>query len=247
MLVFISENRIYHREEIWEMIYALLGIIIILLLVIIMNQRKKPTNGEKSGVTFLDSVLKESYPNRTYKEIIEVVFNNAEDLLETLPTYQGDHIEILAFLSGIGNITVECVGGNLQEYKTQIKEYVESVILEEDDAIYNRRIRFYDKIAHGKKVYGRWAYGNIPPAFLENSILRCAVAFGDCITNPDMIYDYEKAPVALYGFTEMAEFQKRFVGDFFRLVHTYCVMLAGKEFNPPILTDYEGKETNNGE
>ena len=79
MLVFISENRIYHREEIWEMIYALLGIIIILLLVIIMNQRKKPTNGEKSGVTFLDSVLKESYPNRTYKEIIEEFNLKPED------------------------------------------------------------------------------------------------------------------------------------------------------------------------
>ena len=229
------------------MIYALLGVIIILLLIVIMNQRKKPTNGEKSTGTSLESVLKEAYPNRTYKEIFDLGFLNAKDLLEKMPTYRGNDIEILAFLSRIGNITVEWVGGDIKEYEKQVLEYFDSKKSVEEKGDFIIRSLFYRWIAEGDKVIGRWAFGNVPASFLENVILRCAVAFGDCITNPKMIEDYENAPIALYGMTEMAEFQKRFVGDFFRLVHTYCVMLAGKEFNSPILTDYEGKETNNGE
>ena len=54
-----------------------------------------------------------------------------------------------------------------------------------------------------------------------------------------MIDDYEEAPVMLDDMFKVAEFQQSFLGDFFRLVHTYCVMLAGKEFDPPILKEYE--------
>lgn len=229
------------------MIYALLGIIIVLLLIIILNQRKKPTKEANSSGTSLESVLKESYPNRTYKEIFDVVFKNAKDFLESLPIYRGNDLEILAFLSSIGSITVGWVGGDDDEYEKQTEEYVSSVISEEDEIDYDFRCMFYSWIARGDRVFGRWAIGDVPTPFLENVILRCAVAFGDCITNPDMIDNYENAPLAIYSIFDMKEFQERFVGDFFRLVHTYCVMLAGKEFNPPILTDYEGKDTNNGE
>lgn len=223
------------------MLYAILVIVIIVLLIIVLSQRKRTNEVSNSRGTSLESVLKEAYPNRTYKEIFDLGFLNAKDLLEKMPTYRGNDIEILAFLSRIGNITVDWVGGDIKEYERQVLEYFDSKKSVEEKGDFIIRSLFYRWIAEGDKVIGRWAFGDVPTSFLENVILRCAVAFGDCITNPKMIEDYENAPIAVYGITDMTDFQKRFVGDFFRFIHTYCVMLAGKEFDPPIITDYEGK------
>lgn len=200
------------------------------------SKKKRPV---ESGGATLDAVLKDSYPNRTYKEIIELAFYNSKELLESLPRYRGNDIEILAFLSRIGNVTVQWVGGDIYKYKTEVDEFVDSVISKEEKKEYLKREGFYWDISYGGKIAGLWATSDIPPSIQSVPMLRCAVAFGDCITNPDMIDDYEDAPLVIDGIDKVVEFQQRFMNDFFRLVHTYCVMLAGKEFDPPILKEYE--------
>lgn len=209
---------------------------ILVVLVVVFSKKKSP--GESRGAT-LDSILKDSYPNRSYKEIIELAFYNAKELLESLPRYRGNDIEILAFLSRIGNVTVQWVGGDIYKYKTEVDEYVDSVISKDEKKLYLKREGFYWDISYGGKIAGLWSTSDIPPSIQSVPMLRCAVAFGDCVTNPDMINDYEDAPLIIDGIDEVVEFQQRFMNDFFRLVHTYCVMLAGKEFDPPILKEYE--------
>lgn len=214
----------------------IIAAIILVVLVVVFSKKKSP--GESRGAT-LDAILKDSYPNRTYKEIIELAFHNAKELLESLPRYRGNDIEILAFLSRIGNVTVQWVGGDIYKYKTEVDEFVDSVISKEEKKLYLKREGFYWDISYGGKIAGLWATSDIPPSIQSVPMLRCAVAFGDCVTNPDMINDYEDAPLIIDGIDEVVEFQQRFMNDFFRFVHTYCVMLAGKEFDPPILNEYE--------
>ena len=219
------------------MLYLIIiAAIILVVLVVVFSKKKSPV--ESSGTT-LDSILKDSYPNRTYKEIIELAFYNSKELLESLPRYRGNDIEILAFLSRIGNVTVQWVGGDIYKYKIEVDEFVDSVISKEEKKRYLNREGFYWDISYGGKIAGLWATSDIPPSIQSVPMLRCAVAFGDCITNPDMINDYEDAPLVIDGIDEVVDFQQRFMNDFFRLVHTYCVMLAGKEFDPPILKEYE--------
>ena len=223
------------------MLYAILVIVIIVLLIIIFSKRKRPNSKTNGRGASLQSILKESYPNRTYKEVFEIVFRNAKDLLESMPRYKGNDTEILAFLSRIGTVTVLWVGGEIQKYKRETNEFVDSVLSEENKNQFLKRESFYWGISNGKKAKGLWALSDIPPSIMSVPMLRCAVAFGDCITNPEMIDDYENAPLLIDGVGEVAAFQNMFMGDFFRLVHTYCVMLAGREFDPPIVEEYEGE------
>ncbi len=199
-------------------------------------KKKHPISGRN---TSLNAVLQDAFPNRSYKDILEIVFYNAKEFLQSLPLYRGNDIEILALLSRIGNVTVQWVGGDIYSYKTQVEAFVDSIIPKEKKKMFLQREGFYWGISYGDRVAGTWSLADIPPSIQSVPMLRCAVAFGDCITNPSMIDDYEEAPLMLDDISKVAEFQSKFMDVFFRLVHTYCVMLAGKEFDPPILKEYE--------
>lgn len=189
--------------------------------------------------TSLNSVLKEAFPNRSYKEIFEIGFYNAKKLLESLPLWSGNSVEILAFLYRIGTLTIQRVRlKDIYSYKAQAIEFIDSIIPEEKE-LFNKRENFYWEISYGKKILGFWSWNDIPPSIQSNAILRCAVAFGDCVTNPGMIDDYYKAPLLIHDASDCYEFQMRFMDEFFRFVYTFCVMLAGEEFDPPILREYE--------
>ena len=91
-------------------------------------KKKHPISGRN---TSLNAVLQDAFPNRSYKDILEIVFYNAKEFLQSLPLYRGNDIEILAFLSRIGNVTVQWVGGDIYSYKAQVEAFVDSIIPKE--------------------------------------------------------------------------------------------------------------------
>lgn len=217
--------------NIWIIVVAI--IFAVLIVSAIRRKRKARRN----------SIMKDAYPNRSYGEIYELAYRNAKRLLESLAGYNGNDTEILAALYEIGSVTVEWVDGNLGEYAKQAEDYAISVLGEKEKPRFSRRVRFYWGISRGDRIAGLWSLSDIPPSVQQVPMLRCAVALGDCITNPEMINDYESAPLLVNDIFSMSSFQQQFSGSsstsFFSLVHTYCVLLAGKEFIPPTLKEYE--------
>lgn len=216
------------------MIYMIFAGVLILLIILVLIR-----GFSKRQKVSIKSVLKDSYPNRSYGEIFKLAFLNAKNMLVALPQYVGQDTEILALLSRVGNVTVQWVGGDIGKYKSQIEEIVNSLLTSEQKKEYLKRENFYWGISYGDKIAGLWSLSDIPPSVQSVPMLRCAVAFGDCVTNPAMVKDYENAPLLLNNIDQMASFQKFFTTDFYRFIHTYCVMLAGREFEPPILKEYE--------
>lgn len=219
--------------SIWKIIVCVAIIFVVLIAVAIRRKRKAQRN----------SIMNYAYPNRTYGEIYEFAYCTAKRFLESLPGYKGNDTEILAALYEIGRVTVGWVDGNLEEYAKQAEDYAVSILGEKKKREFRSRAQFYWIISHGGRIAGLWSLSDIPPSVQQVPMLRCAVALGDCITNPEMINDYEDAPLLVNDIFSMSSFQKQFAGDsstsFFSLVRTYCALLAGKEFTPPILKEYE--------
>ena len=218
------------------MVVVILIIVIVLGILIIRAMNKKSNNGSS---TSLNSILEISYPKKSYREIFEIGVDNAVDILSDLPSCEVNLIEIYAFLNCLGSGTVQTVNGDLQKYHSQINEFLGSHLSASEQEIFLKRAKFYRGIYFGDKIEGICFQSDVPPSIQSVPMLRCTVAFGDCITNPDLIRDYYKGGLTIHGFSDTMAFQQRFTSDFFRFVHTYCVMIAGKEFDPPILKEYD--------
>ena len=221
------------------MIIFLSLVSVIVIGIFILRYLDKKDAASSSRSTTLNDVLQNAYPRLSYAEIFELGILNAFDLLRSFPCYIKNEIETYAFFYLIGELSVKTVGGNQREYQKSIDAYITSKLTAEQRTVFQNRVSFYQSISCGAKVEGLWSPGDIPPSVLSVPMLRCTVAFGDCITNPDMIEDYYGAPILLYGISQIVEFHQRFTDDFYRLVHTYCVMVAGREFDPPIIYEYD--------
>lgn len=212
----------------------LVGVVFLAIIIIFAKSRAN----KSSGASY-DSVLKNSYPNLSYKEVFRLGYDNAEHLLRSMPCVCFDTVELLAFLNNIARTTVIATGGNVREWGNESSEFIRTKLPEGQRKHYFDRYSFYLGISGGEKVEAVWSFSPIPPAVLSVPMLRAAVAFGDCITNPSLIEDYEDGAISLYDFDAQAQFQQRFSDEFMRLVHTFCVMVAGREFDPPILSPDE--------
>lgn len=212
----------------------LVAVVILAIIVLAVKSRKgRPVNSSS-----LDSVLKNSYPNLSYKEVLKLGYDNAAHLLRSLPCVF-DEVELLAFLCQTGRMAVMAVRGDIRAWGKESSEFINSMISGDQRQQYIKRYCFYLGISGGEKVEAVWPLSDIPQSVLSVPMFRSAVAFGDCITNPDMIEDYYSGGLYLWGATEKVEFARRYIDDFFRFVHTFCVMVAGREFDPPILSPDE--------
>lgn len=216
-----------------------IGIIIVAVLIVFLIAFIKHSSLKEDVPTSLNSVLKNSYPNLSYKEVFRLGYDNAEHLLRSMPCVCFDTVELLAFLNNIARTTVIATGGNMREWGNESSEFIRTKLPEGQRKHYFDRYSFYLGISGGEKVEAVWSFSPISPAVLSVPMLRAAVAFGDCITNPSLIEDYEDGAISLYDFDAQAQFQQRFSDEFMRLVHTFCVMVAGREFDPPILSPDE--------
>lgn len=217
------------------MIVGILVVVVFLAIIIVFAKSR----ANKASGASLNSVLKNSYPNLAYKEVLNLGYDNAAYLLKTIPCVCFNEIELVAFLCHVGRLSVMATGGDIRDWGRESSDFIHSKISDDEKEIYISRYSFYLGISGGEKVEGVWSFSEIPKSILSVPMLRCAVAFGDCITNPSLIDDYEGGAISLYDIDDMMRFQQRFSDEFMRLVHTFCVMVAGKEFNPPILSSDE--------
>lgn len=214
---------------IWFVICLLIFVIFIAVFV-----RK---SGKSSSISSSrsNSGFPEVYPNLSYSELFQLYLDAGNSLLKTLPLYSGDRFELMPFLFVIGFVSVKAAGGDAEKYSNEIEEFLSSKIIGPDWEYFEKRMLFYSDVAQGGPAFGFWSLVDIPPSILSIPMLRCAVAFGDCITNPDCVSDYENAPILLSGFSETQSFSRVFTDIFFRFSKTYCVAVAGGEFTPPTL------------
>ena len=217
------------------MVIVLIIVAVVVVLLLVASRRSK---AQVSGSS-LNSVLKNSYPNLSYKEVFSLGYDNAEHLLRSMPCVCFDTVELLAFMNNIARTTILATGGNMREWGSDSSEFISSKLPEWQRKHYLDRYSFYLGISSGEKVEAVWSFSPIPPSVLSVPMLRATVAFGDCITNPSLIEYYEDGAISLYDFDAQAKFQQRFSDEFMRLVHTFCVMVAGREFDPPILSPDE--------
>lgn len=217
------------------MVIVLIIVAVVVVLLLVTSRRSKP---QVSGSS-LNSVLKNSYPNLSYKEVFALGYDNAEHLLRSMPCVCFDMVELLAFMNNIARTTILATGGNMREWGRESSEFISSKLSDGQRKHYLDRYSFYLGISSGEKVEAVWSFSPIPPSVLSVPMLRATVAFGDCITNPSLIEDYEEGAISLYDFDAQAKFQQRFSDEFMRLVHTFCVMVAGREFDPPVLSPDE--------
>lgn len=175
------------------------------------------------------------YPRLSYSELFQIYIKAGNDLLATMPMFTGNRFEIMPFLTVIGFLSVQDAGGDTRKYSDEIYQYFTKTLIGPESSFLNERIPFYCDIASGAPILGLWSVSELPPSVLSIPMLRCTVAFGDCITNPDCIKDYEHAPVLLADITEKASFSQSFTQDFFRFVKTYCTAVAGGKFAPTLL------------
>lgn len=70
------------------------------------------------------------------------------------------------------------------------------------------RTDFYTEVINGKPLHGHCMSG-MHSKIENNAIMRCAVAFTDCLQNPSYIDDYEGAPEPMFDiFTSLTLFEK---------------------------------------
>ena len=68
---------------------------------------------------------------------------------------------------------------------------------------YHKRIDFYGEIIRGKELRNECMLFHDTSVISNNSILRCAVAFTDCLVNPECIENYDNAPTMLSDITRL--------------------------------------------
>jgi len=205
--------------------------LVVVIIFVIANRNR--SNNTVGGLP--NNILKISYPSLSYKEVLKLGYENAEHLLKTIPCVRFNEIELLAFLCHVGRLSVMATNGNIREWGKESSEFIHSKISDDQRKKYINRYSFYLNVSGGEKVEGVWSYSKLPDSMLRVPMMRDYIAFGDCITNPDMIEDYYEGAISLNGITEQQQFYQRYTNDFFRFVHTFCVMVAGKEFDPPQL------------
>ncbi|MBQ7534104.1 MAG: hypothetical protein IJT43_00615 [Stomatobaculum sp.] len=210
------------------------GLILLVLYILFYSGKPDPD-------VALQDVLLFAYPKQSYVDIFRRCANSGSEILLSLPCHY-DAIEFYAFLYAIGFATVYHVGGNAVEYDLSLKMYIDSILPVDKSKLLDLRCGFYMGVCQGAGVRGDWSLSDLPPSILSVAMLRAAVAFGDCLTNPELIDDYDGAPVLVTDIRKAERFQRGFTGDFFSLVHTYCVMLAGGEFDPPIIEESRNDE-----
>lgn len=71
--------------------------------------------------------------------------------------------------------------------------------------MFNERVNFYAEFVRGRQPRYEWMFFE-KPDWKENGILRCCVAFGDLLWNPNCINDYDNAPVLIRNITDAPEF-----------------------------------------
>lgn len=209
----------------------LVGVVLLVVIIILVKNRANKSSGAS-----LNSILKNSYPNLSYKEVLNLGYDTAAHLLKTMPCVCFNEIELIAFLCHVGRLSVMATNGDIREWGKESSEFIHSKISDDQRKNYISRYSFYLGISGGEKVEGIWAYSKLPDLMLRVPMMRDYIAFGDCITNPDMIENYYEGAISLNGIAEQQQFYQRYTNDFFRFVHTFCVMVAGKEFDPPQLS-----------
>lgn len=180
--------------------------------------------------------IKSTSSKPSYRQTFEKFYDLGLELLQSLPGYTGDSFELLPFLSAIGGISLDACWEDSEKYSLEISQALSDYLLGMGTELFSKRFNFYIDVANGRMVRGMWSASDIPPAVLDVPMLRCAVAFGDCITNSDCISDYDNAPIAVQSFADQLEFTNIFTTKFYSLVKSYCTEIVGYDFTPPTLS-----------
>lgn len=202
----------------WIVIAGLIGIVVILL---VLRKRK----GKSVGAP-------QVFRGDSDVETFCAYFDAGFDLLCTTKLFTKNKIELYAFLSAVGASSLQMTGGNAVKFVTEIDLYLYRVFgTATMERVSNRR-SFYHSVCKGGPAYGFWSPVDIPVSILAVPMLRCAVAFGDCVTDYHRIIDYENSPVMVPDFSDTQEFSLMFNRDFYRFVKTFCIAIVGHEFMP---------------
>lgn len=200
--------------------YFILGLLALLLtLIIILFEKNCPDYMGKS------SHIPSSH---SYAEIFEEYYKKASDLLDSSSLVQEYNADLLALLFVLGDISVYAINQDREKYMEEVIPIISHQCLDNDSLIsfVTLRANFYVDVSNGAEVRGVWSLSDIPPSILRHPLLRCCVAFGDVITNPDFSVDYYNTPLTLHSISSQRNFQAMFTQQFYPLVKQYCTLLT---------------------
>lgn len=211
-----------------EIIVVLLFVvtcIIAIVSIILLARRDQRKNDE--------SLPPQIFVGKSYAETFTAYFDSAFDLLKSSPLYSRNRLELAAFLSAVGVVSVRCAGKSASAFLAETESAFLSMSRSERMNEFRDRRDFYLSICHGKPALGFWSHIDIPDSVSSISVFRCAVAFADCITDPERISNYDHAPILIHDFFEVQRFNEMFYRDFLCFVKTYCIAIAGRKMIPP--------------
>lgn len=206
------------------LLFVIISIIVIASIILLTRRDQHKSESELPSQVFV---------GKSYAETFMAYFNSGFDLLRRSPLFSQDRLELAAFLSAIGVVAVRCAGKSASDFRSETKSAFLSMFKSDRLNEFRERIEFYLLICRGKPALGFWSHIDIPESISSISVFRCAVAFADCITDPERISNYDNAPILINNFFEAQRFNEMFYRDFLCFVKTYCIAIAGRKIIPP--------------
>ena len=177
------------------------------------------TCGEKlvSGSLFCHKcgtkIANNEHENRdSYSSIFEKRFDNIMHIIQCSELVKNPQQELLPAMF----VITDYAAASSHKYRKKVADDIVAWIKtqgfgkywNETSLSFDERVGFYGEIIRGRKLRGEWLEADAEN-FAENPILRCVVALGDNLYNPNCVNDYDNAPIMLYNIMDTIFFASK--------------------------------------
>lgn len=143
---------------------------------------------------------------------LDATYNKIIDLLSKISISNNPEFETLPVMYVVGDYAAASSDKNRQEFSRKILNWMQPKIQStgySDDDFFTR-VRLYGEIIRGKKLIGSWTMG-AEYKFEDNPILRCTVAFGDILINPQCADDYDNCSLTVHNISCLFNFSAKMI------------------------------------
>ena len=167
---------------------------------------------------FLD-YQKLQYENKiiAYKLIFTRVYDDMLSSLSGQTIIHNQDFELLPALFVTADYACLCANKNRHLIVDDLRAFIVKKYNIDNfkSQVFDNRVNFYGSIIRGKKPRADWLLGQAPTIPESDPIMRCAIALGDILINPECANDYDSAPIILHDAFESMNFAKAYMESAF--------------------------------